>query len=224
MHLRTMTAVGAAAAMLLAGTGCQLFSGLAESYYRSSKEEIATEWDGLKGKTVGVLVAMDPALHTQFPQMELYVLTKVTERLARVDAEKGHDTGITGITGINTALSYSANHPGWITKDSKELAEALGGVDCVVIVEVDELQLHDPGNMYTWDGVASGSVGVYDVTGPLPSEFAFRKGVTVRFPDQKGHSPESMPGDMVSTELLRRFIDRAVWPFYVHEEDYYKKY
>ena len=94
MHLRTMTAAGAAAAMLLTGTGCQLFSGLAESYYRASKEEIPTEWDGLKGKTVGVLVAMDPALHTQFPQMELYVLTKVTERLAKVDPEKGHDTGI----------------------------------------------------------------------------------------------------------------------------------
>jgi hypothetical protein len=97
-------------------------------------------------------------------------------------------------------------------------------VDCVVIVEIDEFQLHDPGNMYTWDGVASGTVGVFDVTGPLPNEFAFRKVVTVRFPDQKGQSPDAMPGDMVSTELLRRFIDRAVWPFYTHEEPYYKKY
>lgn len=206
------------------GSGCQLASGMYESYLRSSTETIQAEWPGLKGKTIGVLVAIDPALHTRFPQMELYILGRVTERLVFVDKVEGKDPGATGFCPIDVALAYSANHPGWIAKPAKELSEGLGGVDCVVLVELDEFQLHDPGNMYTWDGVASGTVGVFDTTGPLPNEFAFRKAITVRFPDQKGQNSESMPGDMVSTELTRRFIDRAVWPFYTHEEPYYKKY
>lgn len=213
-----MTAM--AGAMALMAGGCELASGMMESYYRNSTRTIQPEWTGLKGKSIGVLVAIDPALHTQFPQMELYLTARVLERLASPTT----DSGVTGFVSVMDSLSYSANHPGWIAKSAKELAEGLGGVDAVVVVEIDEFKLHDPGNMYTWDGVVSGTIGVYDMTGPLPNEYAFRKPMVVRFPDEKGVSPESMPGDMVSTELLRRFIDRTTWLFYTHEEPYYPKY
>lgn len=221
MALRQMTiGLVLAAVALSMGGGCQLVSGMAQSYYESSTKAVAPEWDGLKGKTVGVLVAMDPSLHTQFPQMELYLLVKVTERLA----DPKHDTGVTGFTDVRECLAYSANHPGWIAKSAKELGEALGGVDCVVIVEIDDFKLHDPGNMYTWDGEAAGTIGVYDLTSLVPNEFAFRKAVTVRFPDTKGAGPDAIPGDVVSTELIRRFVDRTTWAFYTHEEPYYAKY
>jgi hypothetical protein len=211
-------------ALLLAAAascgGCQLVSGMTESYLRSSTKTVPPEWDGLKGKTIGVLVAMDPSLHTRFPQMEFYLIARVTERLA----DPAHDTGVTGYTDIRECLAFSANNPGWIAKSAEELGKGLGGVECVIVVELDDFRLHDPGNMYTWDGEAAGTLGVFDLTGPVPNEFAFRKAVTVRFPDTKGAGPDAIAGDVVSTELIRRFVDRTTWAFYTHEEPYYAKY
>jgi hypothetical protein len=206
--------------MVLAAAGCQLVSGMTESYLRESTQTIQPEWDGLKGKTVGVLVAMDPSMHTRFPQMEIVMLARVTERLANPI----NNTGVTGYTDVRECVAFSANNPGWIAKSATELGEGLGGVDCVIIVEVDDFRLHDPGNMYTWDGEAAGTIGVYDLTSTVPNEFAFRKAVTVRFPDQKGSGSDTIAGDAVATELLRRFVDRTTWAFYAHEEPYYKKY
>ena len=119
---RAAAAMGMVGLMLAMGTGgCQLISGMSESYYRNATKTVPPEWDGLKGKSVGVLVAMDPSLHTQFPQMEVYLIARVTERLA----DPAHDTGVTGYTDIRESLSYSANHPGWIAKSAKELTISL---------------------------------------------------------------------------------------------------
>jgi hypothetical protein len=212
------------AASLLAGLaampGCQLVSGMMRSYEESVPKSVPPIWEGLKGKTIGVMVAIDPTLHTKFPDMEAYLVRQVTDRLA----DPKNDSGVTGYTRVAEVIAYSSNNPGWIAKAATELGEALGGVDCVVIVEVDEFRLYDPGNMYTWDGEASGSVGVFDLTSPLPNEYAFRKAIRVTFPDDVGTSPDMMPGDFVSSALLRRFIDRATWPFYTHDEAYHSKY
>lgn len=217
---RTLLGLACLALPLSALPGCQLVSGMMRSYEESTPKTVPPIWEGLKGKTIAVMVAIDPMLHTQFPDMEAYLARQITDRLANPN----HDAGVTGYTRIAEVIAYSANNPGWIAKPAVELAEAMGGVDCLVLVEVDEFRLYSPGNMYTWDGEASGSVGVFDVTAPLPNEFAFRKAIRVTFPDETGTSPEALPGDFVSSALIRRFIDRASWPFYTHEEAYYPKY
>ena len=58
----------------------------------------------------------------------------------------------------------------------------------------------------------------------MPEEFAFEKPVKVQFPDKDGYGPTELASGVVSTELARRFVDRATWMFYLHEEPYYPKY
>lgn len=104
-----------------------------------------------------------------------------------------------------------------------EIAKALG-VDRLVVVEVLEFRFHEPGNQYVWDGLASGTLGVYERGGPIPDEFAFRKQVNVAFPDKKGSTPQDIPEATVAERLQTRFVDRLVWPFYEHQEPYYPTY
>ena len=57
-----------------------------------------------------------------------------------------------------------------------------------------------------------------------PDEFAYEQDITMRFPDGSGFGPGDMDRSLVSSVLVSRFVDRATWLFYEHEEPYYPEY
>jgi hypothetical protein len=87
-----------------------------------------------------------------------------------------------------------------------------------------EYRLNEPGNQYLWSGLATGTLDVYEADSPAPDEPAFQKPIRVAFPDKNGLGPNDIPRAGVATELGRRFVDRATWLFFKHEEPYYPKY
>ena len=53
---------------------------------------------------------------------------------------------------------------------------------------------------------------------------AFQRAVRVAFPDGTAYGPDDYPRAVVSAALASRFVDRASWLFYEHEEPYYPEY
>ncbi len=105
-----------------------------------------------------------------------------------------------------------------------ELASALVGgdakVDRIILIELFEFRLNEPGNRHLWDGVAAGTVAVLETDGPFPDEYAFNRPISVGFPDAAGYGPDEMRASLVATVLVQRFSQRCAWLFYDHEEEY----
>lgn len=224
MRRSTMTvgALGIVAALFATGCSALGFLGaMEESRRRNSTKTIAEQYSGLKGKKWAVVVIADRIIQADHPMIVAYITTRVTERLA--DPKHNATIGATGYIPAPDLLQYLYEHPRWKSMPRSELAKELG-VDRLIVIDLEEYRLNEPGNQYVWAGVATGAVGVIEADGPNADEFSFEKPVKVKFPDKDGFGPQDLPRAGVATTLANRFIDRAAWLFYTHEEPYYPEY
>jgi hypothetical protein len=201
--------------------GCQLFGFIAVAS-RDAEErrvrDVGAEYKGLQGRTFAVVVATDRVVRADHPGVVEEITTRVSEQLYK-------GAGATGWIPPDRVLAWQYSHPRWVVMPRDELAKELG-VDRLIVVELNEFRLNEPGNQYLWAGVAEGVVGVIEAGGSgtgagLASptdEFAFQKPVTVRYPDKSGYGPSDISGAEVASVLLKRFVDRSSWPFYTHKE------
>jgi hypothetical protein len=216
------TLIFALTAAALALQGCAIFGfggAMVESYKRSSTHPIDAEYTGLAGKKWAVVVSAPRSIQGEFPDVVPYLTAKITERLVKQQDGVGAD----GYIPATTVLNYQYQHPRWVTLSYSELARSLG-VDRVIYIEVQEYRLNEPGNQYIWSGVATGTLGIAESDGPLADEFSYTKTIRVTFPDKTGMGQNDLSQTQVNTILASRFIDRAAWLFYRHEEPYYPKY
>ncbi len=217
-HRAAAAAIAGAAAALGAG-GCQIFGAvgaMAESYKRGATHAVEPEYLGFDGKSFAVLVTADRIIQADKPGLLPGLTVAISERIRA-------NTQASGYVPPEVMVAWLANTPRWKAMSNAEIAKALG-VDRLVVIEVLEFRFHEAGNQYLWDGLASGTLGVFERDGPIPDEFAFRKQVNVTFPDKKGSTPQDIPEATVAERLQTRFVDRLVWPFYEHQEPYYPTY
>jgi len=213
---------GAAAccASAILTSGCTLVGGAMESYRESSTKVVEPDYLGLEGKSYAVLVTAERSIQADHPSLVDYLTGQMTARLAA-------STNLPRAGGFVPAaqvLKYVYSNPGWTARGYADVAKELGGVDRLIVVEVIEFRLHDPGNQYLWDGIAGGTVSVIETDSLLADDVAYNRAITVDFPDQQGYGPNEMSEPTVRTELARRLLDRASWLFYSHDEPYYPEY
>ncbi|MBL8875087.1 MAG: hypothetical protein JNM86_04745 [Phycisphaerae bacterium] len=204
-------------------TGCAipaLIGGMTESYRKTSTKEVKPETDVLEGKSFAVLVTADRSIEEMAPGISATLVARITQVLA----DPAHDAGTTGVVPPAMVIQYMYDHPGWRAKSMEDLAKDLGGVQRLVFVEISEFRTNEPGNKYIYDGVAAGSVAVVEADSKLSDYYSFERTILVKYPDEQGRRPEEIPEAAVRTELMRRFVDRVVWPFITHQEPYYPKY
>lgn len=219
-----LLAVGMGIAAVGVQAGCSVLGfvgALEESRRRHSTRPVEAEYAGLAGKRWAVVVIADRFIQGEHPDVVPYLTAKITTQLSSEKAQQ--KIGAAGYIPADRLLNYLYEHPRWATMSRGELAKELG-VERLIVVELLEYRLNEPGNQYLWEGLATGTVGVCESDGPMPDEFAFEKPIRVAFPDQKGLGPNELPMSAVATELARRFADRSAWLFYTHEEPYYPKY
>lgn len=225
MHPRSATCLllaSLACLSALAMQGCNIVAAagvLAENYKRSSTHAVDAEYDGLRDKSVAVIVTGDRVLQGSFPTLYAKMSSRITERLI----ENRAIIGITGFVPPLALAEFQITNPQWGAWGYDRLAEELG-VDRIIIVEMYEYRLTEAGNQYLWDAMAAARVGVIERDGLTPSEFAFRKEIQVRFPDDKGMGPDDLAMDQVQGNIDLRFVDRVSWLFYEHQEPYYPDY
>jgi hypothetical protein len=151
-------------------------------------------------------------------------VTEVVTRLSIDIAERLKNVvGATGYVPGQSVLAWQFNNPRWVTMPHSQIAAELE-VQRLIVIELTEFRLNDPGNQYIWQGVIAGTVNVIEADTDFPDEFAFQKALRLRFPDKDGFGPADLPRQAVNTELSRRFAERAAWLFFSHEESYYPDY
>ncbi|MCB9847574.1 MAG: hypothetical protein H6814_04085 [Phycisphaeraceae bacterium] len=212
-------AAGVTALLLLLQGGCwipTLIGGMAESYKASSTHEIPLEYDGLQGHSFAVMVTADRRIQSLDPGLVARLTLAMTNRLVE-------NAGASGVVPAPTILELQYSTPGWAAIDYQQICETLG-VERLIIVDLYEYRLNEPGNAYLWDGQATAQVGVVEAGGILGDDFVYSKTVSVGFPDGSGFGPADMPMQTVAQRLQQRLIDRVTWLFFDHEEMYYMDY
>lgn len=190
--------------------GCQAIGFFAASYEENMPKKVEAEYDGLKGKSYAVYMIADRGIDANYPGLVPLINAQINDRL--------HDeSGASGWIPSQALLAEIYNHPRWAAMPRSELAKQLG-VERLVVVELQEFRLNDPGNQYLWEGRATGLVSVLEVDSATPDLYAFERPVDVKFPDKSGYGPQDMAGNVVSGALRKRFVDRACWLFYTHDE------
>ena len=210
-------------ASMMSMSGCvigTIVGGMAESYRRESTKTVKAETDVLQGKSFAVLVSCDRSIEESAPGLTAMLTSKISDRLA----DPALDAGTTGVVPSALVIQYTYDNPGWRAKTNEDLGKALGGVQRLVFVELTEFRTKEPGNEYLYDGVCAGTISVAETDSKLADYYTFERSVLVKFPDDRGRRPDEIPETAIRSELLRRFVDRATWPFYTHEEPYYPKY
>lgn len=194
-------------------TGCQLVGFVGSSVYRAGSTQVKAKYTGLTDRNFAVIVAADRAIQADFPDVVGIVTSEITRRVA----DPKNNPGANGIVAPEDVLRFQYQFPGWIALSPAELVAKLG-VDRLIYVDMQEFRLTDPGNPYLWNGRASASISVIEAENDLGAVAPFREFVTVRFPDNDSTSPNEIPSSTVQLVLLKRFVDRASWLFFDHEE------
>lgn len=215
---RAALAGGAIAGAAAAG-GCMipaLVGGMAQSYQMTGTRKVWAEYTGLQGHSYAVVTLADRAIEAENPGLVARVTQRVNDRLRQNAGASAHIPS-------GTILAYMYNNPQWQAMPRGELAAKLG-VDRLVVIEILEYRLTEPGNTFVWNGTAAATVSVVDGESGILDEPIYEKAVNVTFPDVMGMSSSEMPPAAVNTSLSNRLIDRITWLFHDHEEPNAIKY
>lgn len=202
--------IGLAAFALGGVGGCEVIGVMAESARREGSHDVTAEYTGLQGKSFVVLVAADRAIQANWPRVAPQLTAAITARIVS-------SAGPSGFVPPTDVLQYQYDTPRWTAMPYRDLMEHFD-VDRLIFIDLHEFRLNDPGNAYLWEGRASAMVGIAERDGFSPDDFAFRKDLSVGFPDKSGYGPAEFTADQVGAVLRSRLTDRVAWLFYDHEE------
>ncbi len=189
--------------------------GMARSAQRTGSHEVYAEYDGLKGKSFAVVVAVDRSIESESPGLSARLTGRINTLIANAHAKM--PDGAAAAPRVDRLMQILYNNPSWVAMSRSEVASMLG-VERLIVVDLAAYRLHEPGNSYVWDGAAAGTVSVYESDGPLPDDAAYERAISVTYPDGSGYMVTDIAYEAVNTELSNRFADRVAWKFFDHKE------
>lgn len=199
---------------------CGAIGAIAANADREGTHKVPASVRALEGRSFAVLVQADRSIQGEHPLLLEYLTRNITQRLAASD----NTPRASGFVPADEVLKFTYDSPSWPLKSKAELSQALGGAERLVIVELIEYRLHDPGNRYVWDGRAAATVSVFEGSASTSELALTEKSLSVGFPDTIGQDEEMLNVRVVNSALAQRLIDRAAWLFYDHEEPNAIKY
>lgn len=196
--------------------GCQVAGMVAvmgDTYERTGSHKVYAEYEGLRGKAFAVLVVVDRSTAGEHPRM----MNRLTNTLTAAIIEQKDLIGFDGYVPGPVVLAFQYGNPSWVSWPYERIADEFT-VERLIVVDIFEYRLQEPGNAYMWSGRAAARIGVIEADGPAPDEFAYTKEIVVGFPDGDGYTSNDFTQGQVQATLEKRFIDRVSWLFYDHEE------
>lgn len=201
--------------------GCNILgfaAALEEQRRRTGTVWVEAEYTGLEGESVAVVVDASRDIYMTNPRVVNAILVEVVARLQ----ENGN---VKHIVPPAEVLSVLYDQPGLLDKTYDDVAAEFG-VTRLVVIQLDEFRLTEPGNQYVWDGRAMGNVLVVEADSYVEDDVRMEHYVDVKYPFQPNTTIDDLSADAVALELLRRFSNRVSWYFYRHQERYkeYQEY
>ncbi len=207
-------------AMALAG-GCNIvgfFGALEAERRRTGTVEVGPEYTGLKGESVAVVIDASREIYMTSPRVVGAILTEVHARLVEnAEAER--------VVSPAEIQSVLYDEPDLLDRTFDQVA-ARFGVTRLIVIQLEEFRLTEPGNEYVWNGNAAGNVIVIEADSYIEDDVQLEHYVNIEYPFRSNTTVDEMPADAVALELLRRFSNRVSWYFYTHRERYpeYREY
>lgn len=212
-------------AMLCIGTlssgGCAIVGvagAMADSFERSGSHKVFTDYDGLRNKSFAVVVAADRSIQAA----EAGAVTRLTNGITNTLVANQQLVGFTGFVPGPKVLEFQYNTPSWSSWSYDKVADEFV-VDRLIVVDLYEYRLQEPGNAHVWDGLIAGRIGVIEADSGS-GEFTYTKEIRIKYPDAAGYTPNDMSRGHIRAMLEKRFVDRVTWLMFDHEEPNEIKY
>ncbi len=172
--------------------------------------DVEAEYFGLENQSVAVLVDADLATLYRFPTAQLETCAAITQQIA------AHVPGVSTVD-PRQVVDFQQRNIYWNTATYSNLARRLG-VKRLVLIELTEYRLHEPGNVNLFRGVIEANVSVAETDGPHPDDLAYSTHVIAAYPPGR---PEGVPdADPVTIRkgALDLFALYAAGKFFEHKE------
>ena len=187
------------------GWGAQVFAPDANSMVN-----VTAEYRGLDNQKVAVLVDADLATMYQFPTAQLEVCAAVTQQLA------GNVPGVTMID-ARQVVDFQQRNIYWNTATYSDLAKRLG-VTRLVLVELTEYRVNEPGNVNLFRGVMAANLSVAETDSVHPNDLAYSTHVTVAYPPNRSEGVPNADPTTIRKGTLDLFALVAGGKFFDHKE------
>lgn len=207
----SVTVVSVSMLLLLSG-GC---AGIAAATYAvagpTKTVVVPAQYTGLDGRTVAVMVAGDEYLLYRFPEAQIRLSSNISARIAE---------NVDGARVVNpmTMVKFQKDNPAWMTLPYGELISKVQ-VERLVIIDLSEYRLHDPGDKSTWRAVVSANVGVVEAEDIDPDNFSFFTNVRATFPEDGGIGVLNSDAETVELAVTTMFAQDVAELFYQHEKE-----
>lgn len=207
-RVAVMTLALAAATLL---NGCLAAGWLADGVVDPNRTvNVAAEYHDLENQRVAVLVDADPSILYQQPLVHLEVATAISNRLA------DNVEGIT-VRDPEQIIRFQQRNLYWNTARYSELMERLE-VDRILLVELVDYRLHEPGNANIWRGLMTANIGVAEADSDRPDDFAYATTVSVKYPPNNEVGLLNADQRTIRLATLDLFSRNVTGKFYEHEQ------
>jgi len=191
-------------------SGCEAAGWLAQGLEGSAPPiQVEAEYQGLQNQRVAVLV--DAKLDTMYrhPLAQLEVAKVVSDRIA---------ANVPGATVLNPrqVVDFQQRNIYWNTSTYSELAKRLD-VSRLVMIDLSEYRLHEPGNVHMWRGQIAASVGVAETDSDKPDDLAYATVVNVAYPPDKPMGAIKADERTIKLGMYDLFGRAVVGKFHDHE-------
>lgn len=209
---------GLATAMIGMGLfngGCAivpLIGGMADSYERTGTSTVFAEYDGLRDNSFAVIVSADRSIQAA----EAGAVTRLTNGITNTLVANQQFIGFLGFVPGSRVLEFQFNKPSWTSWSYEKLADEFV-VERLIIVDLYEYRLQEPGNAHVWDGLIAARVGFVEADSGS-DEFVYTKDIRIKYPDDAGYTPNDFSRGHVRAMLEKRLVDRVSWLAFDHEE------
>lgn len=188
--------------------GCEGAGFLAHAIAGSEKIDVKAEYKGLENQRVAVLVDADQATLTRFPLVQYEICAAVSRKLA---------TNIQGITVVSPKqiVDFQNRNSYWTTVPYADLAKQLN-VSRIVLVELSNYAMHEPGNQYVLKGSIGANVAVSEADTTEPNKLAYDTTVAVTYPEDTKLGVVNRKEKEIRFATLDLFSNKAAGKFYDH--------
>ena len=201
---------GLVALVLLALAATQGGCWLAATAFGGEKTYVVEpQYTGLRGESLAVLVAADEYLLFTQPRAPQILSRAISNEIA------AHVAGVR-VANPQQVAAFQARNPYWTTTPYTDLIQRLE-VDRLIIVDLAEYRLHEPGNKHVWRGVIAAGVSVAEAERPDPDQLAFSTTVRASFPEGREIGLVNADTETVELATLKLFARRVGRLFYEHK-------
>lgn len=172
--------------------------------------EVTSEYAGLEDQTVAVVINAEYSVLYQHRDIQWELGTAISTQIA---------ANVPGVKVIDPrdVLAFQNRNIYWATATYGELAQKLGCTR-LVMVDLQEFRLHEPGNTMMYKGVASGRVEVAEADGPKPNNAAYSTIVTASYPPNSKYGVPDADPQTIRKGTVDLFSWAVSWKFFDHEE------